>query len=207
MVNDPLKKALEAHNALQRLQEPAQKALKLLEQDSAVRRLIEDTQRHEELMRAVLGPMEDLRRLQESAQAAVKLFEQGSAVRQLMDDARRHEHLMRAALGPMEELRQSGWLDRSSTLAAASIQATQLLNQIDGRFHLPEIAVAGRLFHDYQSSGIASIMERYQEQNADRTGNGEHASALARHAGPPAFNNRICELAGYRQCAAHGPCI
>ena len=61
MSNNSVKKLLETQDALRRQLEPFSAAMKALEADSGIQRLIKEANRHQEFMRAAFGPFEELR--------------------------------------------------------------------------------------------------------------------------------------------------
>ena len=62
MAEDSFKRLVELQKRLRRQLEPLSASIKALQADSGVQRLIEDAQRHQALIRAALGPFEELRR-------------------------------------------------------------------------------------------------------------------------------------------------
>jgi hypothetical protein len=62
MADNSIKKFMKAQESLRRQVEPLQATMKALQQDSGLRRLIEEANRHHEMMRAAFGPLEELRR-------------------------------------------------------------------------------------------------------------------------------------------------
>ena len=61
MAEDSFKRLVELQKRLRRQLEPFSASVKALQADSGVQRLIEDAQRHQALIRAALGPFEELR--------------------------------------------------------------------------------------------------------------------------------------------------
>ena len=61
MADDSFKRLVELQKRLRRQLEPLSASIKALQADSGVQRLIEDAQRHQALIRAALGPFEELR--------------------------------------------------------------------------------------------------------------------------------------------------
>ena len=62
MTNDEIRKLLETQEALRRQTEPLSAALKAMGGNAGLQRLIKEAGRNQELMRAALGPLEELRR-------------------------------------------------------------------------------------------------------------------------------------------------
>lgn len=62
MTNDNIKKLLETQETIRRLFEPLSASMKAIEANSSIQQLIEEANRNRELMRAALGPLEELRR-------------------------------------------------------------------------------------------------------------------------------------------------
>jgi multidrug resistance efflux pump len=81
MTNNSIKKLLETQESLRRQPEPLQATVKAFNPDTGLRKLIEEANRYRELMRAALGPLEELRRSGGAGPANLMRGKRGVATR------------------------------------------------------------------------------------------------------------------------------
>jgi hypothetical protein len=92
---------------------------------------------------------------------ALKSLSENSGMTRHLQDAQRQQDMMRSALGPIEDLRRMGLLE-SPELAAAR----DAYLEFQKRFRLPEVEEATRLFRQFEESGAASALRKYEDQAA-----------------------------------------
>jgi hypothetical protein len=84
MTNNDIKRLLEAQEALRQL-EPFSGALKAFEESASLRRLVQDANRHQEAMRALLGPLDELCRA-DLLKSALPLARELEGLRTVLDE-------------------------------------------------------------------------------------------------------------------------
>lgn len=118
-------------------------------------------------IKKILETQENLRRQLEPLSATMKALEANSGFQRLIKEINRDQELVRVALGPLEELRRAGVFDQASGSTAVSRQARDMLVQVQNNFRLPEIAEATKLFREFEASGAANVLKRYQAQASE----------------------------------------
>jgi hypothetical protein len=91
----------------------------------------------------------------------------GSGVRQALENIDRNREMIRAALGPLEELRRSGVFDSVTERFAELSQASRALGDYTARFQLPDLSETVRLFQQFETSGLATTIRRYQDHGRE----------------------------------------
>jgi len=84
MTNNDIKRLLEAQEALRQL-EPFSGALKAFEESASLRRLVQDANRHQEAMRVLLGPLDELYRA-DLVTPALPLARELEGLRTMLDE-------------------------------------------------------------------------------------------------------------------------
>lgn len=109
MSDNSIKKLLKSQDRLRRQLEPFSAQLKALQADSGIQRLIKDANRHQELMRAALGPFEELHR-SGALYTASKLGGEFQQMQTALAEAQKHFRLPEVAEATklLQEFESSG---------------------------------------------------------------------------------------------------
>lgn len=145
MADDTLSRKLKAHEALWRQLEPLSVQTKALHSGVGIHRLIEDADRARMLMRAYLGPIEDLRR---SIELHSKLLDAATGLR----------GFQRLGLGMEKQFRAS-----VSAATAATKGLRRLGLGVEGQFLLPELPDTRKLLEALEISGTVTALSRYRD--------------------------------------------
>lgn len=117
-------------------------------------------------IKTLLEAQETLRRQLEPLSATMKALGGNSALR-LARGLNRQQELVRAALGPVEELRRAGLLNAASQLGAEYRRILDMVAETEKHFRLPEIAIATKLFLEFENTGATNAIKRYHEQASE----------------------------------------